>query len=44
LGIIDFTNDLARAWMKNLMNTNLLADTGIGGWMHDFGFLLPYDA
>ena len=38
---VDFTNPEARRWMKDLMIDIL--DSGVSGWMADFGEAMPYD-
>lgn len=41
--MIDFTNDQAREWTKQLIKS-ILYETEAGGWLHDSGEFLPYDA
>lgn len=43
-GIIDFTNPKAREFCKNLIKENVIKEARSGGWMHDFGEYLPFDA
>jgi alpha-glucosidase (family GH31 glycosyl hydrolase) len=40
---VDLTNPEARAWMKGVIEDNLVGN-GASGWMADFGEGLPYDA
>ena len=42
-GLLDLSSPEARAWMKDLLVTNVLG-AGASGWMADFGEALPYDA
>ena len=42
--IIDLTNPEAWAWTKELIKENLVKEGRAGGWMHDFGEYLPFDA
>jgi sulfoquinovosidase len=42
--IIDFTNPDAREWCKNIIKENVIKEARSGGWMHDFGEYLPFDA
>ena len=39
--MIDLSNNEARSWMKNIIQTNLLHN-GFDGWMCDFGEWLPF--
>ncbi|WP_413283440.1 alpha-glucosidase [Vibrio sp. MA40-2] len=41
-GVVDFTNQAACEWYKNVIKTNLI-DFGLDGWMGDFGEYLPTD-
>ncbi len=41
-GVVDFTNQEACEWYKNVIKTNLI-DFGLDGWMADFGEYLPTD-
>ncbi|KKI93548.1 alpha-xylosidase [Bacillus sp. SA1-12] len=41
-GVVDFTNDEACVWYKQVIKENMI-DFGIGGWMADFGEYLPTD-
>ena len=43
-GLIDLTNPAARAWIKEVIKSELVRDAGSKGWMADFGEALPYDA
>ena len=40
--LVDLTNPEARSWLKAIMREHL--DTGVSGWMADFGEALPVDA
>ncbi len=42
-GIVDLTCPDAFAWMKSLIKKNMI-ETGMAGWMADFGEYLPTDA
>ena len=42
--MVDFTNPDAWNWMKSLIKENLVIEGMAGGWMHDFGEYLPFDA
>ena len=42
--MVDFTNPAAYDWMKSIIKENLVAEGMAGGWMHDFGEYLPFDA
>jgi sulfoquinovosidase len=42
-GLVDLTDSEARAWIKDVIKDELLAN-GASGWMADFGEGLPYDA
>ena len=41
-GVVDFTNEAAAAWYKEVIKTNLIG-FGLDGWMADFGEYLPTD-
>lgn len=41
-GVVDFTNEAAAEWYKEVIKTNLI-DFGLDGWMADFGEYLPTD-
>lgn len=41
--MVDFTSDDARQWVKSLIKIIVL-ETGAGGWMHDSGEHLPFNA
>jgi sulfoquinovosidase len=41
-GIVDFTNEEAFEWYKNVIKNNLIG-FGLDGWMADFGEYLPTD-
>lgn len=41
-GVVDFTNQSACEWYKNVIKTNMI-DFGLDGWMGDFGEYLPTD-
>lgn len=42
-GLVDLTDPAARDWLKTVLRRELL-DTGVSGWMGDFGEALPFDA
>lgn len=42
--MLDLTNPAARTWMKAILREQMLRDTGVSGWMADFGEYLPFDA
>jgi sulfoquinovosidase len=42
--MIDLTNPDAWQWTKDLIKINLVDEGRAGGWMHDFGEYLPFDA
>jgi len=42
-GIVDFTDEKARAWYKSVIRTWLI-DFGLSGWMADFGEYLPIES
>lgn len=42
--MIDFTNDNARNWVKSIIKNNLINEASAGGWLHDQGEHLPFDA
>jgi sulfoquinovosidase len=42
--MVDFTNPDAWNWMKSIIKDNLVSEGKAGGWMHDFGEYLPFDA
>ncbi len=42
-GLVDLTDPAARAWLKDVLRRELL-DSGVSGWMGDFGEALPFDA
>nr|MDQ3831688.1 hypothetical protein [Candidatus Tectomicrobia bacterium] len=43
-GMIDLSNPGARAWMKRILQQEMLTRAGASGWMADFGEALPFDA
>jgi alpha-glucosidase len=43
-GMIDFTNPEANRWIKDVIRTQMIEEGRCGGWMHDFGEALPFDA
>ena len=43
-GMVDFTNPEAQTWIKSVMKDNMIRDARCGGWMHDFGEALPFEA
>ena len=42
--MVDFTNPDAYNWMKSIIKENMVLEGRAGGWMHDFGEYLPFDA
>lgn len=42
--MVDFTNPEAREWVKKIIVDNLVVEGRAGGWMHDFGEYMPFDA
>ncbi len=44
VGMLDLTNESARAWMKSVLKTEVLGNAKCSGWMVDFGEELPFDA
>ena len=42
--MIDLTNPEARTWIKNIIKKNMVSNTGVYGWMSDFGEHVPIDA
>jgi alpha-glucosidase (family GH31 glycosyl hydrolase) len=42
--MLDTTNPGARRWMINIIKRNMLNETGVSGWMADFGEHLPTDS
>jgi len=42
--MIDFTNPAAWNWTKEIIKNNLVKEGRAGGWMHDFGEYMPFDA
>jgi len=42
-GLVDLSNPDAYQWLKDIIKTNMI-DTGVSGWMGDFGEALPYDS
>ncbi|MGG4130501.1 alpha-glucosidase [Paenibacillus illinoisensis] len=41
-GVVDFTNEQATEWYKQVIKDNMI-DFGLDGWMADFGEYLPTD-
>ncbi|MBI9104378.1 MAG: alpha-glucosidase [Spirochaetales bacterium] len=41
-GMVDFTNPEAVVWLKGIIRKNMI-DTGLSGWMADFGEMVPHD-
>ena len=41
-GVVDFTNEEATQWYKQVIKENMI-DFGLDGWMADFGEYLPTD-
>lgn len=44
VGLIDLTHPAARAWMKAVIQDELIDGAGCSGWMADFAEALPFDA
>ncbi len=44
VGLIDFTNEAAREWMKAVLVDEMISEAGCSGWMADFAEALPFDA
>jgi alpha-glucosidase len=42
--MIDLTNPDAKIWIKNIIKNNMIKNTGVYGWMADFGEHVPIDA
>lgn len=42
--MVDLTNPFARDWMKSIIKDEMVRNTGVSGWMADFGEYLPFDA
>ena len=42
--MIDFTNPAAKEWCKHIIKDFLITEAKAGGWMHDFGEYMPFDA
>ncbi|KAJ1435627.1 glycosyl hydrolases family 31-domain-containing protein [Ochromonadaceae sp. CCMP2298] len=42
--MLDTTHPAARVWMKDIIKQSMVRDTGVSGWMADFGEYLPFDA
>lgn len=42
--MIDFTNPEAKQWCKHIIKDHLIKEARAGGWMHDFGEYMPFDA
>ncbi len=40
--MVDFTNPAASLWLKQIIKDNMI-DTGLSGWMADFGEMIPHD-
>ncbi len=40
--LIDFTNEEAVTWLKDILKRNMI-DIGMSGWMADFGEMIPHD-
>jgi sulfoquinovosidase len=43
-GMLDLSNPDARAWMKALIQREMIGHAKASGWMADFGEALPFDA
>ena len=41
--MLDTTNPAARKWMKEIIKHHMIGDTGVSGWMADFGESLPFE-
>ena len=44
VALLDLTNASAWAWMKEIIQVELIDGAGCSGWMVDFGEALPYEA
>ena len=44
VGLLDFTNEAARDWMKAVITDEMVDRAGCSGWMADFAEALPFDA
>ncbi len=42
--LLDLSYPKTRAWVKDVIKKNLIAEAGASGWMADFGEGLPFDA
>lgn len=42
--MFDLTNPACWQWVKDMIKVNLVLEGRAGGWMHDFGEYLPFDA
>lgn len=42
-GVVDFTNEAACTWFKDVIIKREMLDLGLSGWMADFGEYLPID-
>jgi sulfoquinovosidase len=42
--MFDLTNPACWQWVKDMIKVNLVQEGRAGGWMHDFGEYLPFDA
>ena len=41
--MVDFSNEQAKEWAKNVIKDNMLTEAGAVGWMADFGEYTPMD-
>lgn len=44
VALLDFTNEDAREWMKNVIVDEMVEGAGCSGWMVDFAEALPFEA
>lgn len=44
VGLLDFTNPMARDFTKQLLREEMIEKAGCSGWMADFAEALPFDA
>ena len=44
VALLDFTNEDARAWMKDVIVDEMVGNAGCSGWMVDFAEALPFEA
>ena len=44
VALLDFTNESARTWMKDIIKEEMIDYAGCSGWMADFAEALPFEA